>query len=89
MPKKLFFNNNGSTYYILFGGKGKKSFLCNIERQQFVICAILEENSWCKEVTLKILKRLIKSGKNLKKIKKRGVMNVIANGYYNKRKKYI
>lgn len=46
MPKKLFFNNNGSTYYILFGGKGKKSFLCNIERQQFVICAILEENSW-------------------------------------------
>lgn len=46
MPKKLFFNNNGNTYYILFGGKGKKSFLCNIERQQFVICAILEENSW-------------------------------------------
>lgn len=46
MPKKLFYNNNGNTYYILFGGKGKKSFLCNIERQQFVICAILEEHSW-------------------------------------------
>lgn len=46
MPKKLFYNNNGNTYYILFGGKGKKFFLCNIERQQFVICAILEEHSW-------------------------------------------
>ena len=46
MPKKLFYNNNGNTYYILFGEKGKKSFLCNIERQQYVICAVLEENSW-------------------------------------------
>lgn len=46
MPKKLFYNNNGNTYYILFGGKGKKSFLCNIERQQYVICAVLEEDSW-------------------------------------------
>lgn len=46
MPKKLFYNENGNTYYILFGEKGQKSFLCNIERQQFVICAILEEHSW-------------------------------------------
>lgn len=46
MPKKLFYNNNGNTYYILFGGKGKKSFLCNIERQQYVICAVLEADSW-------------------------------------------
>lgn len=43
---KLFYNSNGNTYYILFGGKGQKSFLCNIKRQQFVICAVLEENSW-------------------------------------------
>lgn len=46
MPKKFFYNENGNTYYILFGEKGQKSFLCNIERQQFVICAILEEHSW-------------------------------------------
>ncbi len=43
---KLFRNENGNTYYILFGGKREKSFLCNINQEQYVICAILEENSW-------------------------------------------
>ena len=40
---------NGNSYYILFGGKGKRSFLCKINDNgcaQYVICAILEENSW-------------------------------------------
>ena len=43
---KLFCNENGNTYYILFGGKGRKSLLCNVNREQYVICAILEEKSW-------------------------------------------
>lgn len=45
MPR-LFYNINGNVYYILLGEKGKRAFLCNIERQQYVICAVLEENSW-------------------------------------------
>lgn len=46
---KIFYNSNGNVYYILFGGKGKKSFLCKINDNdctQYVICAILEEHSW-------------------------------------------
>ena len=46
---RIFYNMNGNSYYILFGGKGKRSFLCKItdnECAQYVICAILEENSW-------------------------------------------
>lgn len=47
--EKVFYNTNGNSYYILFGGKGKKSFLCNLNDNysaKYVICAILEENSW-------------------------------------------
>lgn len=47
--KKIFHNINGNSYYILFGTKGKRAFLCNLEKNnsaQYVICAILEENSW-------------------------------------------
>lgn len=46
---KIFYNSNGNSYYILFGGKGKRTFLCNLNNNSsanFVICAILEENSW-------------------------------------------
>lgn len=46
---KIFHNFNGNSYYILFGEKGKKSFLCNLNdnnNAKYVICAILEENSW-------------------------------------------
>lgn len=46
---KIFHNSNGNSYYILFGGKGKRSFLCNLNNNSsanYVICAILEENSW-------------------------------------------
>ncbi len=46
---KIFNNTNGNSYYILFGGIGKRSFLCKItnnECVQYVICAILEDNSW-------------------------------------------
>lgn len=43
---KLFYNMNGNTYFVLFGGKGNKSFLCNVESEQYVICQILEDNSW-------------------------------------------
>lgn len=44
--KNLFYNNNGNVYYILFGGKGKRTFLCNVNCKQYVICSMLEENSW-------------------------------------------
>lgn len=44
--KKLFYNINGNTYYILFGEIGKKAFLCNVEYEQYVICQILEKHSW-------------------------------------------
>lgn len=47
--EKIFYNTNGNSYYILFGGKGQRSFLCKINDNscsQYVICAILEENSW-------------------------------------------
>lgn len=30
MPERIFVNTNGNTYYILFGEKGKRSFLCKI-----------------------------------------------------------
>ncbi len=46
---KIFNNENGNSYYILFGGKGTRTFLCNLNENysaQYVICAILEENSW-------------------------------------------
>ena len=49
MPERIFVNTNGNTYYILFGEKGKSSFLCKINDNssaQYVICAILEENTW-------------------------------------------
>ena len=44
--KKIFYNINGNTYYILFGTKGEWAFLCNVNLEQYVICAILEEDSW-------------------------------------------
>jgi len=44
--KKIFYNINGNTYYILFGTKGERAFLCNVNLEQYVICAILEEDSW-------------------------------------------
>lgn len=44
--EKLFHNLNGSTYYILFGKIGEKAFLCNINKDEYVIVAMLEENSW-------------------------------------------
>ena len=46
---KIFYNINGNSYYVLFGGKGQKSFLCNLENNsnaKYVICAMLENNSW-------------------------------------------
>lgn len=49
MLEKIFYNSNGNVYYILFGEKGRKSFLCNLlnnSSARYVICAILEENSW-------------------------------------------
>ena len=42
----LFYNINGNAYYILFGKKGEKAFLCNVDYKQYVICQLLEENSW-------------------------------------------
>ena len=46
IKSKLFYNNNGEIYYILFGKKGEKAFLCNTESEQYVICQLLEEHSW-------------------------------------------
>lgn len=43
---KLFYNANGNTYYVLFGSKREKAFLCNISHEQYVICQMLEDNSW-------------------------------------------
>ena len=43
---KIFYNINGNMYYILFGKKGERAFLCNTNTEQYVICAILEENEW-------------------------------------------
>ena len=43
---KIFHNINGNSYYVLFGSKGKRAFLCNLNSEQYVICAMLEENSW-------------------------------------------
>lgn len=44
--KKIFYNNNGNIYYILFGKQGERALLCNVNINQYVICAVLEENSW-------------------------------------------
>ena len=44
--EKLFSNINGNSYAIIQGGKGKKSLLMNLYHEQYVVCAILEENSW-------------------------------------------
>lgn len=44
--EKIFYNTNGNVYYVLFGGKGEKSFLCNVNREQYVICKILKDYSW-------------------------------------------
>lgn len=44
--EKIFHNINGNSYYVLFGSKGKRAFLCNLNFEQYVICAMLEENSW-------------------------------------------
>ena len=44
--EKLFLNMNGNSYAIVQGGKGKKSLLMNLNYEQYVVCAILEENSW-------------------------------------------
>lgn len=49
MMNKIFNNENGNSYYILFGKKGERAFLCNLNDNysaKYVICAILEENSW-------------------------------------------
>ena len=46
MNNKLFYNENGNVYYVLYGGKGYRSLLCDINKDQFVICAMLEEQSW-------------------------------------------
>lgn len=44
--EKLFLNANGNSYAIVQGGKGKKSLLMNLNYEQYVVCAMLEENSW-------------------------------------------
>lgn len=44
--EKLFLNMNGNSYAIVQGGKGKKSLLMNLNHEQYVVCAMLEENSW-------------------------------------------
>ncbi len=47
--ENIFYNENGNSYYILFGGKSKRSFLCNLKENinaKYVICAILEDSSW-------------------------------------------
>lgn len=44
--EKLFLNMNGNSYAIIQGGKGKKSLLMNLNYEQYVVCAMLEENSW-------------------------------------------
>lgn len=43
---KIFYNLNGEAYYVLFGKKKEKSLLCNLKTEQYVICEILEENTW-------------------------------------------
>ena len=44
--EKIFYNENGNIYYILFGGQGERSFLCNVNREQYVICAMLDKTMW-------------------------------------------
>lgn len=43
---KIFKNENGNVYYILYGEKGQRAFLCNMNFDQYVICKVLEDNSW-------------------------------------------
>lgn len=44
--KKLFINMNGNSYYLLFGSKGEPALLLNMNCNQYIVCAILEEASW-------------------------------------------
>lgn len=44
--ERLFINNNGECYHILFGQIGSPALLSNMNEKQYVICRILEENSW-------------------------------------------
>ena len=44
--KKLFSNSNGRNYCVVKGGFGKRSLLVNMDIDEYVVCAILEENSW-------------------------------------------
>lgn len=46
MGNKLFYNENGEAYYILFGKQGERALLLNINKEQYVICRILEKISW-------------------------------------------
>lgn len=43
---KIFCNENGNSYFILFGGNGKTSFLCNLNEEEYVICALLQKTNW-------------------------------------------
>lgn len=44
--KKLFSNSNGRNYCVVKGGLGKRSLLVNMNIEEYVVCAVLEENSW-------------------------------------------
>lgn len=46
MMKNMFFNSNGNAYYILFGKIGETAFLCDINKDEYIIVAMLEQNSW-------------------------------------------
>lgn len=43
---KIFKNNNGNQYFILFGKQGEQAFLCSVDCKQYVICEQLNEESW-------------------------------------------
>lgn len=43
---RIFYNENGETYYILFGGIGQKSMLCSINEEKYVICKLLQPRNW-------------------------------------------
>lgn len=44
--KKMFCNENGNSYYLLCGSKGKPGLLLNMNCDQYVVCAMLEESNW-------------------------------------------
>lgn len=46
IASKLFYNANENMYFVLFGKEGEKAFLCNVNYEQYVICQLLEKNSW-------------------------------------------